>query len=130
MKDSVTRTVNRKEFDRYMTDTKEGIHSIYGLEYNIDDSNGFINVTSFFTGNEPKSEFNTTHDLRKGNIPFTPTKKSNSLPFDFSSRIPVAISNDAHREQTILNHNLYKPPSNSMPYTKKRGQPKLGMFIS
>lgn len=93
IKDGVTRTVNRKEFDRYMSDTKEGLHSIYGLEYNIVDSTGFINVTSFFTGNEPKSEFNTTHDLRKGNAPFI-----------------TSIS--------------------SMPFTKKRGQPKLGMFIT
>jgi len=93
IKDSVTRTVNRKEFDRYMSHTKEGIQSIYGLEYNIIDSTGFINVTSFFTGNEPKSEFNATHDLRKGNVPF-------------------------------------RPSITSMPYTKKRGQPKLGMFIT
>lgn len=92
IKDSITRTVNRKEFDRYMSDTTEGLHSIYGLEYNIDDSTDFVNVTSFFTGNEPKSEYNSTHDLRKGNVPF----------------------------------NTY----NGMPLTKKRGQPKIGMFIT
>jgi hypothetical protein len=94
IKDTVTRIVNRKEFDRFITETKEGIQSIYGLEYNITDSTGFVNVTSFFTGNEPKSEFNTTHDLRKGNVPFRPNA------------------------------------TNSMPYTKKRGQPKLSMFIT
>lgn len=92
IKDTATRIVNRKEFDKYMNDTKEGMHSIYGLEYNIDHYTGFINVTSFFTGSEPKSEFNTIHNLRKGNIPFK--------------------------------------PQNSMPFTKKRGQPKLAMFIT
>ena len=127
IKDSVTRTVNRKEFDRFMSDTNEGIHSIYGLEYNIDESNGFVNVTSFFTGNEPKTEFNTIHDLRNGNVPFRPLK-TNGLPFDFTAKLPRQITNDLDTT-TIINQSGHKQ-YRSMPFAKKRGQSKLGMHIT
>jgi hypothetical protein len=72
MKDGLERLVNRGEFDRYMADTNEGVQSINTLNYNIDETTGFINVTSFFTGIEPNSNQNVIHDLRQGSRPFQP----------------------------------------------------------
>ena len=72
MKDGLERLVNRGEFDRYMADTNEGLQSINTLNYNIDETTGFIDVTSFFTGIEPNSNQNVIHDLRQGSRPFQP----------------------------------------------------------
>jgi N-terminal region of glycosyl transferase group 7 len=72
MKDGLERLVNRGEFDRYMADTNEGVQSINTLNYNIDETTGFINVTSFFTGIDPNSNQNVVHDLRQGSRPFQP----------------------------------------------------------
>jgi hypothetical protein len=72
MKDGLERLVNRGEFDRYMADTNEGVQSINTLNYNIDETTGFIDVTSFFTGIEPNSNQNVIHDLRQGSRPFQP----------------------------------------------------------
>jgi hypothetical protein len=72
MKDGLERLVNRGEFDRYMADTNEGVQSINTLNYNIDETTGFINVVSFFTGIEPNSNQNVVHNLRQGSRPFQP----------------------------------------------------------
>ena len=70
MKDGLFRLVNRKEFERVLNDTKEGIQSITGLEYTLDKEAGFINVTKFSTGTEPDASQNSVHDLRTGLMPF------------------------------------------------------------
>jgi hypothetical protein len=70
MKDGLNRIVNRTEFDRYMSETREGIQSIKNLTYTIDSSTGFVNVSLFNTDNDPVSKLNSIHDLRNGNKPF------------------------------------------------------------
>ena len=70
MKDGLNRVVNRTEFDRYMSETTEGIQSIKNLTYVLDSSTGFINVSNFNTDNDPVSALNSVHDLRTGNNPF------------------------------------------------------------
>ena len=71
MKDGLERIVNRSEFDRYLSDTIEGIRSIKNLTYTSDHSKQFINVTGFNTDNEPKTDLNIIHDIRNGSKPFT-----------------------------------------------------------
>ena len=70
MKDGLSRLVNRAEFDKYMNDTNDGLQNIRDLQYNINEETGFVNVTNFNTGQNPNSEKNTIHDLRKGSKPF------------------------------------------------------------
>ena len=70
MKDGLGRLVNRGEFDRYLNETTEGWHSIQGLEYNIDENTGFVNVTNFYTGIVSNPKENKIHDLRNGSRPF------------------------------------------------------------
>jgi len=71
MKDGLYRLVNRKEFDRVVNDTPEGIQSITNLQYNIDADSGFINVTNFSTGTDPDASQNSVFDLRNGLLPFS-----------------------------------------------------------
>ena len=71
MKDGLYRVVNRKEFDRVMNDTKEGIQSIGDLQYYIDEDTGFININQFSTGTASDTASNSVYDLRNGLLPFT-----------------------------------------------------------
>ena len=75
MKDGLQRLVNRNEYDRYRSKTYEGIDSISNLEYNIDNTNNFINITKFSTGVEETPEQNTLHDIRNGSRPFPSAPK-------------------------------------------------------
>ena len=70
MKDGLARLVNRGEFDRYLSETSEGWHSIQSLEYNINEETGFVNVTNFYTGIVSNPKENKIHDLRNGSRPF------------------------------------------------------------
>jgi hypothetical protein len=65
-----TRQVNKKEFYRYINKTQEGISSITGLTYYIDESTGFVEVYKFFTQTPEPKETTVEYDLRKGPIPF------------------------------------------------------------
>jgi hypothetical protein len=67
--DGLSRTVNKKEFDRFKSDTDEGIRSIRDLDYTIDE-NGFVNVRTFETGVQPAPVQNKSYDLRSGPVPF------------------------------------------------------------
>jgi len=81
LKDGVERTVNRGEFDRYLENTTEGIHSIRSLQYQVEEDTGFVHVSAFETGKEIDPSKNKIHDLRSGNRPFQPIpKKKGRLP--------------------------------------------------
>jgi len=67
--DGLTRNVNRNEYDRFSRGTNEGWNSISNLQYSIDASTGFVNVTAFSTGIESTTP-DAVHDLRTGNAPF------------------------------------------------------------
>ena len=71
MKDGLFRVINRKEFDRVVNDTQEGIQSIVDLQYDIDESTGFIKINAFTTGTEPDTTLNRVYDLRNGLLPFS-----------------------------------------------------------
>ena len=64
------REVNRTEFERYTKNTHEGIWSIRNLLYNIDEPNGFVNVTQFITEYPPNMQNYRLHDLNNGTIPY------------------------------------------------------------
>jgi len=70
LKDGVERIMNRKEFDRYITNNADGINDIRNLTYNIDENTGIIKVTWFLTGTDNNPSTNIVYDLRNGSIPF------------------------------------------------------------
>jgi len=82
MKDGLTRLINRSEFERYTSETTEGIQSINTLNYDIDEITGFVNVTNFFTGIEPNSQLNAAFDIRNGTKPY----QQPVMPFGNKSR--------------------------------------------
>ena len=80
MKDGLARLVNKGEFDRYLSNTSEGYHSIVDLEYIIDEVNGFVNVNNFNTGIVANTQQNKMHDLRNGSIPFPVIMNKKRVP--------------------------------------------------
>jgi hypothetical protein len=48
----------------YKAATNEGIDRITGLEYNIDDVSGFVNITKFDTQREENVATTQVHDMR------------------------------------------------------------------
>ena len=62
--DDIHKIVNRKEFERYMENTNDGIHTINSLEYTIDENNQTIFVKNFeipyINNKSENSLFNST----------------------------------------------------------------------
>ena len=73
--DGTTRIINRSEFELYESNTKEGINTIIDLEYTIDDSSGFVNVTNFNTQRQENLSKMVSHDLTKGPVRFKRARK-------------------------------------------------------
>ena len=69
LSDGIFRNINRIEFDWYMRQTSEGIHSISNLEYDIDEK-GFVNVHKFDTPRQENPDVRKVYDIRNGNTPF------------------------------------------------------------
>ena len=74
--DGLSRVVNKNEFDRYIRETKEGIHSIQRLSFHVNKNTGFVDVNHFITENNPRSNDNQNFDLRKGSQPFKITNQN------------------------------------------------------
>jgi hypothetical protein len=75
MKDGLTRLVNRGEFDKYEKENNnkvnlDGIKTIRDLKYDFDESNNFVNVSSFNTETQENKTQTKTHDMRQGSVPF------------------------------------------------------------
>jgi len=64
------RPVNKTEFDRYASGTKEGIKQIMNLEYSLNEYTGFVDVTNFITGTYEVVSNTVNYDLANGPIPF------------------------------------------------------------
>tara|TARA_B100000035_G_scaffold249763_2_gene218633 strand:+ start:67 stop:813 length:747 start_codon:yes stop_codon:yes gene_type:complete len=79
MHDDIHRAVNRKEFDRFTNNMNDGLLDINDLEYTIDESSGFVNVTNFTTPYKHETKFDKQLDLRKGGIPY----QSNNMSMKF-----------------------------------------------
>ena len=65
---SYEREVNRADFQRYLYQVNEGIHSITNLKYEIHDL--IVDVTDFDTGVQYDPTTQEIYDLRRGQIPF------------------------------------------------------------
>jgi hypothetical protein len=89
--DGVTRIVNRNEFDQYYHNTTEGIYSIHDLNYDIDETTGFINIRNFNTGREQDLGQRKLHDLRNGPAPFIPTNHGGKPVRKRNSRMGLFI---------------------------------------
>jgi len=68
--DGYVKQVNKKEFDRYANATKEGIYSIYNLEYTYDEDTNMYHVNKFDTQQKEDVTVIKQHDLHKGTKPF------------------------------------------------------------
>ncbi len=76
------RDVNKAEFERYMSGTKEGAHSIQNINYTVDEDNQMVNVTNFDCDAVPTP--NTVHNLANGQRPFAvPAKRPNRMRMAF-----------------------------------------------
>lgn len=67
-RDGITRTINRTDFDVYMSRAPEGLHTIEDLVYEIEDE--YIQIRAFSTGREENRDTRKVYDLRDGNAPF------------------------------------------------------------
>jgi len=68
--DGINRSVNKQEFARYISQTKEGFQSIQNLQYEMDSVNGFVNVRNFTAEINPIISQNKQYDLRNGPVVF------------------------------------------------------------
>lgn len=76
-KDGLERIVNRKEYDRFIGNTTDGIQTITDIVYEIDDTN--INITNFKTQVENDKTKNTKHDLRNKTHKFGRVPRMNMI---------------------------------------------------
>lgn len=76
LNETTIRTVNKGEFQKYVSKINDGINSITGLKYEYDAENNFVNVFDFNTPYLPNSSLNKEYDLKNGLSPFS--KRFNS----------------------------------------------------
>ena len=91
MKDGLTRLVNRGEFDKYEKENNnklnvDGIKTIRDLKYDFDESNNFVNVTSFNTETQENKTQTKTHDMRQGSVPFKRSIRRPRMPMFMNKR--------------------------------------------
>jgi hypothetical protein len=77
MSDGLIRSVNRTEYDQYLSDTKEGLTTIYNLNYVIGIDTWTISVHDFDTGREENVSLKKNYDLRNGPAPFKIKNRKN-----------------------------------------------------
>lgn len=68
--DGYLKQVNKKEFERYAKNTREGLYSIYNLNYTFNQDNQTYDITSFETGIHENTQYKKLHDLHNGTTPF------------------------------------------------------------
>lgn len=73
-----TRDINKNDFEKFATNTTDGINYISGLNYSFDEATNFVNITNFQTGYEEQKKETFTYDLRKGNRPIIFNARKNS----------------------------------------------------
>ena len=75
LKDGITRTVNRGEYDRYVNEVlysqnNDGINTLSEIHYKYDDTTNFLNIATFTTPIQANPELNKVHDMREGAQPY------------------------------------------------------------
>jgi hypothetical protein len=84
MKDGLTRLVNRKEFESFLSNTKDGYNDLSNLEYTINEDTGFIDIHRFDTPNKLDTTASKIHDIRSGSKPFGEIKSKSIKSSRFS----------------------------------------------
>ena len=79
LKDGLHRLVNRGEFDKFLSETNDGIFTIQNLQYSLDEATGFVTVNGFVTNTAPNPAQNSTFDLRAGNVPFRGSRRGSRM---------------------------------------------------
>jgi hypothetical protein len=73
-----TRDINKNDFEKFATNTPDGINHINDISYTFDAATNFVNITNFKTGYEEQKKETFTYDLRKGNRPIVFNARKNS----------------------------------------------------
>lgn len=78
LKDGITRSVNRGEYDRYVNEAlyqqnQDGLQTISNVQLEHDASTKFLHINSFKTSVEENPELTKEYDMRNGPVPFTRT---------------------------------------------------------
>lgn len=68
--DGYLKQVNKKEFERYARNTREGLYSIYNVNYTFNHEHQTYDITSFETGIQENTQYKKLHDLHNGTTPF------------------------------------------------------------
>lgn len=79
------REMNLHDFNKFNKKTKEGLFTIYLLNYTIDDANDFINVSDFKTSYEENKLTTFVHDLNNGNKPLRKSRGNPTMLMNFLS---------------------------------------------
>ena len=84
LKDGLKKVVNRTEFDAYMNNTENtGHHTIRNLKYEIDETNGFVNVKTFDTEKPNNPNEHIPYDIRQGTKPFKTGRRGGGMRMAF-----------------------------------------------
>jgi len=75
--------MNVYDFKQFQNKTKNGLFTIYDLNYEIDDSNDFLNVINFKTPYEENKGSSFIYDLKNGNLPLNGRSKRVIMPMIF-----------------------------------------------
>ena len=74
--DGYLKQVNKKEFERYVSFTTEGINSINNLYYTYNNNTNLYDINSFDTDVEEDKSASKMHDLHNGTTPFSHIKSN------------------------------------------------------
>ena len=77
--DGFEKEVNRKEFDRFLNKSQEGIYSLTGLVYDFEEETGFVQVRDFHTGTIEDTKLTRIHDIRSGPRPYKEIRRNSSV---------------------------------------------------
>jgi hypothetical protein len=68
--DNGIKTINKVEFDKYAKNINDGIHTIYDLKYEYEETTGFVNIITFNVSHDHIQSKDVDYDLREGLAPF------------------------------------------------------------
>jgi hypothetical protein len=77
------RNMNVYDFKQFQNKTKNGLYTIYELEFKMGDDNDFVNILNFKTPYEENKGSTFVYDLHKGNMPLNPRGKRVNMPMTF-----------------------------------------------
>ena len=78
LQDGPLRSTNKTEFEVFKSENGEGISSISQLNYLVDDSTGFVNVSQFNTDRELNRATSSSMNILKTNVPFPSNRRRGS----------------------------------------------------